>query len=481
VLAALLVVACGHADIDKAGGTHATPRILTIANGAGQDETADGPRFAVGDLTAWADEVTARSHGTLRFRFLNAWRSGQRNFEAGLIRDVRAGRADLGAVGTRAWDAAGVTSFDALDAPFVIDSYPLEEDVLQSAIPDRMLTSLRPLGLTGLGVVPGPLRRPLSAARPLRAPTDFSGLRIGYQGESGPAEALRALGATPVALDASATWRGIDAIEQQVSSIDGNGYDTSAKYLTANVVLWPRPVVLFINAGTFARLTLSQRTALTSSAHPIIAAATAKQRDEESVALSEICQRGITLVTDPPADLHRLQDAVAPVLARLRRNLQTRSFLDAIGAMRRRLDAPPTSLACTARAEPSTGVLPDGDYTTTLTHADAARELARLPRRQRTQAGLSPDSVRDVLTSRYTLSLKAGTFVLHQHHADGHQEVGIQGTYSLFRDHFIGKGSNGDTLRARWAFDGANLRFSDFSFPGAYRLVWASEPWIRSP
>jgi hypothetical protein len=149
--------------------------------------------------------------------------------------------------------------------------------------------------------------------------------------------------------------------------------------------------------------------------------------------------------------------------------------------MRQRRLAPPSTLACPDRTESRTGALPDGNYTTTLTQDDAARQLATLPRHKRTELGLSPDSVRDILTSRFTLSLNAGTFVLHQRHADGYQDVGIQGTYSLFRDHFVARGSNGDTLRARWSYDGTNLRFGDFNFPGAYRLVWASEPWTYSP
>src|SRR5439155_8767633 len=133
------------------------------------------------------------------------------------------------------------------------------------------------------------------------------GLRVGYQGASEPADALRALGARPVQLVSGAPWRGIDAIEQHLASINGNSYDTSAKYLTANIAFWPRPMVLFINRHAFARLTPKQQDALTGAAHPVIAKTIAAIRAQEHSALADICRRGIQLVTASTADTDRLR------------------------------------------------------------------------------------------------------------------------------------------------------------------------------
>jgi hypothetical protein len=138
-------------------------------------------------------------------------------------------------------------------------------------------------------------------------------------------------------------------------------------------------------------------------------------------------------------------------------------------------------LRCPTAAQPSGGGLPDGNYMATITRDDAAREVARIPRARRREFGVSPDGVSDVLHSRFKLSLRHGIFVLYQRHADGLLEASIQGTYSLYRDRFVARGSNGDTLRARWSSDGTKLRFTDFSPAGTYRLVWASEPWVLAP
>jgi TRAP-type transport system periplasmic protein len=473
VMAAALVAAagCGGSTSDKAGGTHHAPTVLTMANTAGTSR----------ELDAWAREVQARSGNTLRIRFANGWRGGELDNETGLIHDVQAAKVDMGWVGSRALDAAGVRTFEALHAPFVIDSYALEEAVLQSRIPDQMMRGLGALGVVGLGVLPGPLRRPLSAPRPLRALADYARLRIGYLGGAETADALRALGARPVRFVPGPSWPAVDAVEQQLAAINANGYDAFAHYLTANVVLWPRPLVLFINRHAFARLTSKQQRALTGAARRVLTETTDAQRALDDGALGELCRRGITLVSSSAAAVDELRAAVAPLLRRLERRADTRSWITTIRGMRGRV-APvgEQPLRCPNAGRSEAGGLPDGDYTTKITPDDAARELARIPGAKRNEAGLSPDGVRDMLSSEFTLSLQHGTFVVRQRHADGRREVGIEGTFSLFRDRFVGTGSNGDTLRARWSFDGTHLRFSDFGFPGAYRLVWASEPWVRS-
>ena len=458
-LALLLIVAgCSSAGFDKAGGTHRVPVVLTMANG----------NFAPGELQAFADQVARRSNGALRVKFENNWRQGQRDYETGLIRDVGAGQADLGAVGGRAWDAVGVTSFDALQAPFLIDSYALELDVLESAIPARMLQALRPLGLVGLGVLPGPLRYPLSAPRPLRTPADFAGLRVGYQGATEPAESLRALGGKPVQLPSGARWQGIDAIEQQLASIYGNSYDTFAKYLTANVTFWPRPWVIFTSKKAFASLAPSERAALREAASQAIPAALSAVRTQERTAIAAFCRARMDLVTATPADLSQLRAAVAPVLARLERNQQTRSFIASIEARRETMGAAAeAALSCAPQAPPAASGLPDGSYTTRITPGDVRR------------SGLPRDMAYDIAQSHFTLVLKSGSFVLYQFHPSGQRETGIEGTYSLYHDRFVGTGSNGDVIRARWSFDGTNLRFTDVEPKGPYSVVWGSEPWTR--
>ncbi|MEY2512999.1 MAG: TRAP-type transport system periplasmic protein, partial [bacterium] len=113
----LMPAGCGDTNSsDKAGGTRTgKPVVLTVANGLGGSLEVD----------AFAETVARRSGGTLRIRFHNDWRKGSIAYQTELISDVQAGKADLGVAPTGAFDDVGVASFDALNAPLLIDNYPL--------------------------------------------------------------------------------------------------------------------------------------------------------------------------------------------------------------------------------------------------------------------------------------------------------------------------------------------------------------------
>jgi TRAP-type C4-dicarboxylate transport system substrate-binding protein len=323
---------CSGSHADKAGGHRGQkPVVLTLAfwGAPNSDQSTE--------LEGLVRRVRLLSGGTVRIDVKRGWRSSQVNFEKGLINDVGAGKAELGVVGSRAWDVVGVTSLRALTAPLLIDSYTLQDRVVVSPMVAEMLKGLRPLGLTGVGVLPGPLRKPLGVLRPLVTPSDYAGLRIGVQ-ESRVADAtIRALGALPVRFAPEAAITGLDAIEQQIATIQANGYDRLGKYLTANVTLWPRPLVLFANRTAFAALTPAQRRILRKAVAADVAPETEVVRNEERIDSAILCRRGVRFLTANPADVAALRRAVRPVYASLERDLQTRRYIDQIEVMRAHL------------------------------------------------------------------------------------------------------------------------------------------------
>ena len=319
LLAVMAVLAgCTGPGLDKAGGTQARqPVVLTLANFIGDS----------GELDGFAGEVRRLSAGTMRIDIRSRWRLGQVDSENGLIGDVRAGKADLGVVGSRAWDSVGVSSFRALNAPLLINGYALQDGVLRSPMTGQMLQGLRPLGLAGIGVLPGPLRKPLAMARPLLRPSDYAGLRIGVQQSRVAGATMRALGATPVGFPVTGAITGLDGIEQQISSIQGNQYDKVGKYLTANVSLWPRPLVLFANGKTWAALTPAQRRILRQAVTGDQAAETNVVRGNERGDTAILCRRGLRFLTVSQAGLAALRRAVQPVYRQLQRDPQTRRYI----------------------------------------------------------------------------------------------------------------------------------------------------------
>jgi TRAP-type C4-dicarboxylate transport system substrate-binding protein len=372
ILATLALAGCGSSGGDKAGGQRPSkPTVLTLANGNGD------PRA----LEPFAKAVRRRSGGTLTIAFKNHWRDGQPDYEAGLIRDVKAGKAELGWAGTRAFDDVGVRAFDALHAPLLIDSLPLERDALKSPLVPAMLGELKQAGVVGLGILPGPLRKPLGVS-PLVRPQDYRGATVALQRSQVGEQTLEALGARGANIAASAPVEGYDGVEQQIGSIAGNGYDNTAGHLTANVTLWPRPVVVFANPMALRGLDDRQRDALQGATQAAFDATLALERQDDAEAAVILCRRGVRFEKAQPADLVALRHAVQPVYDRLDQRPQTKAAIAKIEAMRAAAGGAPAGPACSGQAtnHASAGATPagprtplDGIYTLNTTRAESAK------------------------------------------------------------------------------------------------------------
>jgi TRAP-type C4-dicarboxylate transport system substrate-binding protein len=396
LLAALaLIGGCAGPGLNKAGGPQARkPVVLTLANFIGYS----------GELDGFAREVQRLSAGAMRIDIEPRWRLHQVDFETGLIGDVRAGKADLGAAGSEAWASVGVNSFRALNAPLLINSYALQDRVLRSPVIGQMLQGLRPLGLVGIGVLPGPLRKPLGISRPLRKPSDYAGLRIGTQQSRVADATMRALGATPVWFPATRAMTGLDGIEEQISSIEGYQYDKVGRYLTANVSLWPRPLVLFASGKTWAALTPAQRRILRQAVTGDLTAETNAVRDSERDDTAILCRRGqLRFLTASQADLAALRQAVQPVYHQLERDPQTRHYIHQIEAMRQGISPEPApGCAQVPRLAGKAGPL-DGVWQFTTTAADL-----------RALAGVSQGDIVPENYGTYTFVIDRGRFAFTQ-------------------------------------------------------------------
>lgn len=197
------IAGCLGDGSDRVGGERpAETRVLTMLD----------PFSSGQEVAAFGDEVARLSHGALRIRVVHGRDAGP-DFEASTVREMRRGRADLAFAASRAWDEFGVDRLRALHAPLLIDSYELQERVLESELVDAMLEELQLLGLVGIGILPGPIRRPLGAAHRLAAPRDFKGLTIGTQQSRVADLTMRALGAVGQPLQASvSSLAGLDGI-----------------------------------------------------------------------------------------------------------------------------------------------------------------------------------------------------------------------------------------------------------------------------
>lgn len=354
---------------DRAGGDlPPTPVVVTVISTRGDE------------MRPYADMVTRLSRGHLVLQGAGVkWHVHQLSAEPDAIRAVADGQATLGLVPARAFDSVGVSSFDALDTPLLVDSLALETRVLTSSdVTGPMLEGLRPLRLTGLGILPGPMRKPVGLTRPLVGPGDYRGARIALSPSVVGLKVLRALGAVavPSAFEGAA-MTGVDGLEQQTESVAGNQYDPPGSTITANVNLSPRPLVLFANTAALRRLAPADQRVLRQAAAFAVAPTTQAAVAAAADGTAMLCRRGtLRFVRATAAQLSALRSALAPVTAGLRRDRTTAQVMDRIGALRAGYEEAAGAEAPICLASPSggdsgsTGSALDGVYTVTTSPAD---------------------------------------------------------------------------------------------------------------
>jgi TRAP-type C4-dicarboxylate transport system substrate-binding protein len=328
VLAASLVVAfsaCGGSGTDKAGGLRdAQAVVLTLEQ---SDPSYAGEQFATA--------VAEQSGGSIRVDVSPTWHRDRLDFERGVVEDVRAGKSDLGVVGVRVWDTLGVTSFQALIAPFLVDSLELEQGVLESPLAVRMLDGVDRGGVVGVALLPGPLRMPFGYTRALVGRRDYVGTRMGvYPGRVEEAT-LRSLGAT------TRDYLNLGGASREGAILDFSGIAGEVGYpgrtLATNVVFWPRPETVVINRKAFEALTPVQRAILRDAGRRAVAGRLDEVNRFEQDALQSICDRNlVSLVAVAPTDVSAMHAAVRPVYAEIERNPRTRALIAGIGKLRAR-------------------------------------------------------------------------------------------------------------------------------------------------
>ena len=348
LVAALVLVAagCGGSGGDKAGGREET--LAKPVAPVGKPVTLT--LVSYDDL--WTSEFAAAarrlSGGTIRIeRRLGG--GALLDYERRHVERVRSGEADLVSVGARAWDRLGVTSFRALVAPLLVDSRELERRVLESPLVERMLEGVEPLGLVGLAVLPGPLRRPFGLSRSLVSLQNYAGAVFGIRYGGVARDSVVALGATAKAYPIG-SLAGLDGAELDVWTIAKDGYDAPGATLTANVVLWARSETIVISRDAFDRLPPAQREILRRAGREALATVLARIEKEQTQALEVVCGRGnLKLATASTSELAALRAAVQPVYDELERDGQTREFIAEIRKLRRGVEAESVQCAASER------------------------------------------------------------------------------------------------------------------------------------
>ncbi len=478
---------CGATGGDKSGGQQ---EILVLANN-------DGNLDGVPAVARFVNRVSELSKGRLTVKVESSWQGG--GDESRVIKDVAAGRADLGWAGTRAIDLVGIDNFRPLHAPFLVDSYAAEAAVVKDPLAHELLDSLESLGLTGLALAADQLRFPAGVARPLLTPVDFAGMRFRTVASQVQSDGIRALGAEPTSEPAN----NADLAEATFSGELG-GFETMwwtyletsqygfAPFVTANAVLWPRTLVVFANTKTMERLGESARGSLIQAAEEAGAWSTAHAGDAESGQIQTICRFGARIATATPEQLAALRKAAEPVYAAMRSDPKLGLILNRVEALaatageaippavpenciyrsgdEKLIPPPARSLTGPGR----TGDLPQGVYRYTLSMADL---LAH---------GLN-DHDATINAGVWTWTIRGGRWTIRQSPIDSSVKNTLcEGWYDVQRNAATftttTKIQSGDcapsTWAARWSAHEGNLTWSAVSVSD-FSPIFASKVWQR--
>lgn len=331
-LGALITASCTSASDEPSAVPSPTsePIVLRLGTGdaLGRPDTPVVARFA--------NSVEDLSEGSMRVEVV--WEAGgpsERNhgFEQGVVGLVQDRELDLGWVAARAWDTMGVTSFQALQAPFLITDQALLGEVLASSMADEMMAGLDEAGVVGLSMFPDGLRYPLGYAAPMASLDDWDASAIRLVPSRATDALVRALGARPVYglngddLDAAIAAGDIDGTEISLAGAPILAQDVAPRsVITGNVVLFPRVNTLFAGRELLASLSDEQQAILAAAAEEAQAVATDLAIED----VQAFCDAGGKIVNASRAEVAAMERAARPVYRTFESDPVTKSFIDQI-------------------------------------------------------------------------------------------------------------------------------------------------------
>ena len=266
--------------------------------------------------------------------------------EIQLLDDVRSGVVPMATISSAIWDTAGITAFQALQAPVLITNYTLAEAVEGGEIGQAMIAQANEQAgdVVVLAIHEGGLRKPLGV-KPLVARADYAGKTIRAPQSQVLAEGLKVLGPAnvdPIPLPDvyQALQNGtVDGAEANLPLVYTQKWYEVAKFVTGNVNLWPFPTVLVINKEVYDGLSSEQQTALTDAAANITKASIAIFTAPGSTVAQDLVNCGVKYVTASDAELASIAKAGEETIANL--PAESQDFAKQIQAEKEALGPPP--------------------------------------------------------------------------------------------------------------------------------------------
>jgi TRAP-type C4-dicarboxylate transport system substrate-binding protein len=478
VVALLLVAAACGGGSDKSGGDAPTTT-LRLATMEGQ-----GAPYA-DSVEEFARQVEELSDGSLRLQvvwsgadeLLGGYGPRAEQEVAGL---VQSGKLAAAVIPARAWDELGVTSLQALQAPLLVSSEELVEQIVQSKLAEEMLAGLDKAGIVGLTLIPEGLRHPVGFARPFLTLEDFAGAKVRAPLSNASYRLLEALGAKPVDICC-------DEFSQAVATGEIDGAESGFAWggdlprpgtFTANLTFYPKVNAIVVNRDAFGRLSDEHRELLREAAAKALRHSLRNDPSEGDRA-AVYCRNGGAIAFASDTDVAALERAADPVYRALEADPQTKELIEQIKQMKEEFSGggDPVPDGCTP---PSGGRVPPTSSAPDPSEFPEGVYRVDLPAEYLIEKGMDPTTAHELGGIR-TLTFEDGRW---RDHTRGVAEdcVGLYsveaGRVSLRQDRAeCGEPAGTLVMSARWTLKDGELRF--FDFRRGRPLEWGSKPWTK--
>jgi TRAP-type C4-dicarboxylate transport system substrate-binding protein len=351
---AAAVVGCGDDGGSTKAGDGSAPVTLRIGTEGGQGRPESD------QIEEFARRVAEVSGGSLIVE--PVWEAGRLpsgevtpgGADQAVVEMVRDGELDMGLVPARAWDTMGVPTFQALTAPFLVDSNELTARVTSDERANEMLAGLDEIGLTGLALFPDQLRHFFSFGAPILTPADVDGTTIR-------------------ALPSNATYALVDALNARAEDVAGQTFQDRVDSgeiaaaessfalaaatlprpgtVTANLTLFPKVNTLVINSDVLDKLDDEGKDALRTAAAGTREWAASTQAVPEPELAAAHCDLGGSVVLTSDAELSAFAEATASVYAEIEQNETTRALIEHIRELKAEMPEPDAVAPCGPAAE----------------------------------------------------------------------------------------------------------------------------------
>ena len=227
----------------------------------------------------------------------------------------------------------GAAAFDALQLPFVVNSYEEMSKALSSDVGKQLLATLDAKSIKGLGYIEAGQRHFLAKGKQVATIADFSGLKTRIVPIPLHKATWEAVGVNPIGMAYGEVYSAletgtIDAVEINLSSVRSESLYQNAKHVTrTGHYFWPG--VLMMSADKFNALPDNVRTAMIEAGQEVIAEQYALAASQESETADFLKANGVTI--GDLDNLDELRATMKPVVdAWLEKDPLIKAFVDQI-------------------------------------------------------------------------------------------------------------------------------------------------------